>query len=232
MPVYPVAAGTAASCASPGCWCRDRRPCHPSGLTDDQWAVLEPRAREVMSELTVAVGRPTARDLRAMCDAVSYVVKNGAGWRALPPASRRGSPRTRSSSAPAERWGGARRRSPQQAALSTGSKALSIMHELLNMPPGKLAAVGRAAVRVNDYRPAGSPAVELVRRPDERRGARPALQDRRGEPGFRLQRQVTARQYVAQTTDAPGVNAGCVPGTAPGVTAPPGVSRYSPDCRS
>jgi transposase len=46
--------------------------------------VLEPRAREVMSELTIAVGRPMVHDLRAMCDAVSYVVKNGVEWRALP----------------------------------------------------------------------------------------------------------------------------------------------------
>ena len=84
MPVYPVAAGFATSCASPGCWCRDRRPCYPSDLTDAQWAVLEPRAREVMRELTIAVGRPMVHDLRAMCDAVAYVVKNGVEWRALP----------------------------------------------------------------------------------------------------------------------------------------------------
>jgi transposase len=84
MPVYPVTAGFATSCASPGCWCRDRRPCYPSDLTDAQWAVLEPRAREVMRELTIAVGRPMVHDLRAMCDAVAYVVKNGVEWRALP----------------------------------------------------------------------------------------------------------------------------------------------------
>jgi transposase len=83
MPVYPAAAGDA-RCASPGCWCRDRRPCYPSDLTDAQWTVLEPRARAVMAELTVAVGRPMVHDLRAMCDAVSYVVKNGVEWRALP----------------------------------------------------------------------------------------------------------------------------------------------------
>jgi hypothetical protein len=58
MPVYPVAAGTATACASPGCSCRDRRPYHPSDLADEQLAVLEPRAREVMARLTVAVGRP------------------------------------------------------------------------------------------------------------------------------------------------------------------------------
>ena len=70
MPVYRFAAGFATSCASPGCWCRDRRPCYPSDLADAQWAVLEPRAREVMAELTTAVGRPMVHDLRAMCDAV------------------------------------------------------------------------------------------------------------------------------------------------------------------
>jgi transposase len=85
MPVYPAAAQDASTaCASPGCWCRDRRPCYPSDLTDEQWAVLEPRARQVMRELTIAVGRPMVHDLRAMCDAVSYVVKNGVEWRALP----------------------------------------------------------------------------------------------------------------------------------------------------
>src|SRR5216683_3432513 len=84
MPVYPAAAGNASTCASPGCWCRDRRPAYPSELTDEQWAVLEPRAREVMAELTVAVGRPMVHDLRAMCDAVAYVVRNGIEWRAVP----------------------------------------------------------------------------------------------------------------------------------------------------
>ena len=83
MPVYLPAAGNA-SCASPGCWCRDRRPCYPSDLTDEQWTVLEPRARQVMADLTIAVGRPMVHDLRAMCDAVDYVVKNGIEWRALP----------------------------------------------------------------------------------------------------------------------------------------------------
>ena len=85
MTVYPVAAPNASlSCASPGCLCHDRLPRYPSDLTDEQWAVLEPRAREVMKDLTVAVGRPMVHDLRAMCDAVAYVVKNGIEWRALP----------------------------------------------------------------------------------------------------------------------------------------------------
>ena len=85
MPVYLAAPGNASlNCMSPGCWCHDRVPRYPSDLTDEQWAVLEPRARQVMRELTVAVGRPMVHDLRAMCDAVGYVVKNGIEWRALP----------------------------------------------------------------------------------------------------------------------------------------------------
>ena len=56
MPVYPVAAWKA-SCASPGCWCRDRVARYPSDLDDAQWAVLEPLARAVMAELTIAAGR-------------------------------------------------------------------------------------------------------------------------------------------------------------------------------
>lgn len=83
MPVYPVAAWKA-SCASPGCWCRDRAARYPSDLDDAQWAVLEPQARAVMAELTIASGRPMTHDLRAMCDAVFYVVRNGIEWRALP----------------------------------------------------------------------------------------------------------------------------------------------------
>ena len=85
MPVYLAAPGNASlNCMSPGCWCHDRVPRYPSDLTDEQWAVLEPRARQVMRELTVAVGRPMVHDLRAMCNAVGYVVKNGIEWRALP----------------------------------------------------------------------------------------------------------------------------------------------------
>jgi transposase len=46
--------------------------------------VLEPLARAVMRELTVAAGRPMVHELRAMCDAVAYVARNGIEWRALP----------------------------------------------------------------------------------------------------------------------------------------------------
>ncbi len=81
MSVYRLAARNA-SCASPGYWCRDRARCYPSDLDDVQWAVLEPQARAVMAELAIAAGRPMTQSLRAMCDAMFYVVRNG--WRALP----------------------------------------------------------------------------------------------------------------------------------------------------
>ena len=73
-----------ATCTSEGCLCRDRRRSYPSDLTDEEWAVLEPQAREVMRELVRADGRPMVHDLRAMCDAVAYVVRNGIEWRAVP----------------------------------------------------------------------------------------------------------------------------------------------------
>ena len=83
VPVYPLAARNA-SCPSAGCWCHDRVRCYPSDLSDAQWLVLEPRARQVMAGLVRASGRPMDHDLRAMLDAVFYVVKNGIEWRALP----------------------------------------------------------------------------------------------------------------------------------------------------
>jgi transposase len=83
MPVYPVgASGASSSC--PGCLCRDRVACYPSDLTDAQWRVLEPEARQVMDEIRRATGRPMVHDLRAMLDAIGYVVRNGIEWRALP----------------------------------------------------------------------------------------------------------------------------------------------------
>ncbi len=83
MPVYPAAAQNA-RCPSEGCLCRDRVPCYPSDLSDDQWKVLEPQARAVMGELVKAQGRPMVHDLRAMCDGIGYVTRNGIEWRALP----------------------------------------------------------------------------------------------------------------------------------------------------
>ncbi len=83
MPVYPAGAfGASTTC--PGCLCRDRVPRYPSDMTDGQWRVLEPHALAVMDEIRRAVGRPMVHDLRAMVDAVGYVVRNGVEWRALP----------------------------------------------------------------------------------------------------------------------------------------------------
>jgi len=83
VPVYPVSGGSA-RCAAPGCRCHDRVRAFPSDTTDAQWAVLEPRAREVTAALVKAEGRPMDHDLRAVVDAVFYLVKNGVEWRALP----------------------------------------------------------------------------------------------------------------------------------------------------
>jgi transposase len=83
VPVYPVAARSA-SCASPRCRCHDRTPAYPSDTTDEQWRVLQPEAGAVMAGLVRVSGRPMVHDLRAMVDAVFYVVRNGVEWRALP----------------------------------------------------------------------------------------------------------------------------------------------------
>ena len=83
MPVYPAGA-VGASTTCPGCLCRDRVRRYPSDLTDAQWRVLEPHARAVMDQIRRAAGRPMVHDLRAMVDAVGYVVRNGIEWRALP----------------------------------------------------------------------------------------------------------------------------------------------------
>jgi transposase len=83
VPVHLVPAGSA-TCSSPGCLCRHRRPSYPSDMTDPQWAVLRPEAVEVMAGLLLVTGRPMVHDRRAMLDAVFYVAKNGVEWRALP----------------------------------------------------------------------------------------------------------------------------------------------------
>jgi transposase len=83
MPVYPATAPNT-NCATPGCWCRDRVAHYPSDLTDAQWELLRPQAEQVMAELRQTAGRPMVHDLRAMLDALFYVVRNGIEWRALP----------------------------------------------------------------------------------------------------------------------------------------------------
>jgi transposase len=84
MSVYPKTGPDTSSCASPGCACHARVRRYPSDLTDEQWALLEPRARAVMAELSRSSGRPMLHDLRAMLDAVGYVTRYGIEWRALP----------------------------------------------------------------------------------------------------------------------------------------------------
>jgi transposase len=83
MPVY-LDLLRDATCRSDGCLCHDRASPYPSDLSDDEWRVLEPQAREVMRDLVRAQGRPMDHDLRAMCDAIAYVVRNGIEWRAVP----------------------------------------------------------------------------------------------------------------------------------------------------
>jgi transposase len=46
--------------------------------------VLRPEAEAAMAGLLLVSGRPMVHDLRAMLDAVFYVVRNGIEWRALP----------------------------------------------------------------------------------------------------------------------------------------------------
>lgn len=83
MPVYPFTA-LDTNCATPGCWCHDRLARYPSDLTDAQWELLRPEAEQVMAELRQVSGRPMVHALRAVLDAVFYVVRNGIEWRALP----------------------------------------------------------------------------------------------------------------------------------------------------
>ena len=83
MPVY-LTEISRASCSLSGCLCRDRVARYPSDLTDAQWEVLRPEAVQVMAALRRAAGRPMVHGLRAVLDAVFYVVRNGIEWRALP----------------------------------------------------------------------------------------------------------------------------------------------------
>lgn len=83
MSVYPFGA-VGASFVCPGCPCRDRMRRYPSDMTDAQWRIVEPQARQLMDEIRRATGRPMVHDLRAMLDAIGYVVRNGIEWRALP----------------------------------------------------------------------------------------------------------------------------------------------------
>ena len=55
-----------------------RRP-YPSDLSDAQWRVLEP-----LIPPPKPGGRPRSVDIREVVNAILYVARNGATWRALP----------------------------------------------------------------------------------------------------------------------------------------------------
>jgi transposase len=84
MSVYLVEAPKA-SCRVSGCACHERVPRYPSDVTDAQWALLRPEAEAVMAELRRSpAGRPMEHDLRAVFDAIEYVIRYGIECRALP----------------------------------------------------------------------------------------------------------------------------------------------------
>ena len=84
MTVYPAPAEKT-SCPVKGCGCAVRVPRYPSDMTDAEWEVLRPQAEAAMAELRRGPGgRPMDHQLRAVVDAVRYVVKYGVEWRALP----------------------------------------------------------------------------------------------------------------------------------------------------
>ncbi|GAA0212023.1 hypothetical protein GCM10009527_005070 [Actinomadura nitritigenes] len=56
-----------------------RRSCYPSDLSDDEWALVEP-----LLPPPGEGGRPEKHSRRAVVDAISYVVRTGCAWRALP----------------------------------------------------------------------------------------------------------------------------------------------------
>jgi putative transposase len=52
---------------------------YPSDLTDDQWAIMEPLLPPRSHR-----GRPTEVNLRAVTNAIFYVLRTGCQWRYLP----------------------------------------------------------------------------------------------------------------------------------------------------
>src|SRR3954449_4119869 len=53
-------------------------PSYPSDLTDAQWALIEPHLPVYPG------GRPRKTDLRAVVNAIFYVLRTGCQWRYLP----------------------------------------------------------------------------------------------------------------------------------------------------
>src|SRR4051812_27568220 len=56
-----------------------RNPQYPSDLSDEQWALIGPRLPAGLPG-----GRPRGVDLRAVVDAILYVLRTGCQWRYLP----------------------------------------------------------------------------------------------------------------------------------------------------
>lgn len=52
---------------------------YPTDLTDAQWAVLEPLLPAAQTR-----GRPRRTDLRAVVDAIRYLLRTGCQWRLIP----------------------------------------------------------------------------------------------------------------------------------------------------
>ena len=60
----------------------EQQQSYPSDLTDAQWAMLEPLL--VRAPRPDGRGRPREVDLRAVVNAILYVLHEGCRWRALP----------------------------------------------------------------------------------------------------------------------------------------------------
>ena len=56
-----------------------RTRCYLSDLTDAQWALVAPNIRAAKSG-----GRPRTTDVRAVFDAIIYLLRTGCQWRKLP----------------------------------------------------------------------------------------------------------------------------------------------------
>src|SRR5215472_238622 len=52
---------------------------YPSDLTDEQWSLIEPHLPAARPG-----GRPRSTDLRAVLDAILYILRTGCQWRYLP----------------------------------------------------------------------------------------------------------------------------------------------------
>ena len=56
-----------------------RRGCYSSDLTDEQWVLVAPHIPSARSG-----GRPRTTDVRAVLDAILYLLRTGCQWRQFP----------------------------------------------------------------------------------------------------------------------------------------------------